>query len=64
MRLRTGRLDLLPCSVEVARARFSDRPEIETLLGMRVPDDWPAPDLRDFSPLYAQQFEADPALLG
>jgi hypothetical protein len=64
MRLRTGRLDLFPCSVEVARARFSHTPEIETLLGVCVPDDWPVPDLRDFLPLYARQLEVDPALLG
>ena len=48
----------------VARAAVEDRTRLETLLGARVPGDWPASDLRDFLPLYAQQLEADPSLLG
>jgi ribosomal-protein-alanine N-acetyltransferase len=64
MRVQTGRLDLFPCSVDIARAATNDRPYAETLLGVRLSDDWPASDLRDFLPLYAQQLEADPSLLG
>jgi len=64
MRVRTGRLDLFPCAVDAARAAIEDRTRLETLLGVWVPDDWPASDLRDFLPLYAQQLEAAPSLLG
>jgi ribosomal-protein-alanine N-acetyltransferase len=34
------------------------------LLAVRVPDDWPASDLRDFLPFYAQLLADDPSQLG
>lgn len=37
---------------------------MKTLLGVQVPDDWPAQDLQEFLPFYAQQLETDPSLLG
>ena len=64
MRLRTRRLDLFPCSVEVAQSIVRNRADMETLLGVRVPDDWPAQDLQEILLFYAQQLEADPSLLG
>jgi ribosomal-protein-alanine N-acetyltransferase len=60
----TQRLDLIPCSAELARALIRRRIHAGVLLGTRVPDDWPAQDLRDFLPHYVQQLEADPSLLG
>lgn len=62
--LQTRRLDLFPCSLEVAQAAVRNRDKLESLLGVRVPDDWPAPDLQEFLPLYAQELQADPSLLG
>jgi ribosomal-protein-alanine N-acetyltransferase len=64
MRILTRRLDLFPCSVEVARAVVSDKADLEALLGVRVPGDWPARDLREVLPCYAQQLETDPSLHG
>jgi ribosomal-protein-alanine N-acetyltransferase len=64
MRILTRRLDLFPCSAEVARAVISDKAGVGTLLGVRVPGGWPARDLREFLPCYAQQLEANPSLLG
>jgi ribosomal-protein-alanine N-acetyltransferase len=64
MLLRTRRLDLLPCSFQVAQAVVQDRDGLKSLLGVRVPDDWPAQDLQEFLPTYAQQLQADPTLLG
>ncbi len=60
----TQRLDLLPCSAKLARALSHGGVRAEALLGARVPDDWPAQDLRDFLPHYVQGLEADPSLLG
>jgi ribosomal-protein-alanine N-acetyltransferase len=64
MLLRTRRLDLLPCSFQVAQVVVQGRDGVKSLLGVRVPDDWPAQDLQEFMPTYAQQLQADPALLG
>jgi ribosomal-protein-alanine N-acetyltransferase len=52
--IETARLRLVPCSVTAAQAAVSDRAALESLLGVRVPDDWPAEDLRDFLPVYAR----------
>jgi len=62
--LQTRRLVLLPCSLEAAQAVLRRRTDIETLLGVQAPDDWPAQDLQELLPFYAQQLEADPSLLG
>jgi ribosomal-protein-alanine N-acetyltransferase len=64
MRLQTGRLDLFPCSAKVTQAILRDKSDVETLLGVRVPDDWPARDLQELLSFYALQLEADPSLLG
>jgi ribosomal-protein-alanine N-acetyltransferase len=64
MLLRTRRLDLLPCSFQVAQAVVQDRDGLKSLLGVQVPDNWPAQDLQEFLPTYAQQLQADPSLLG
>ena len=65
MRISARRLDLIPCSVEVARAFVNRESDAETLLGARlVDDDWPGQDLQGVLPLYLQQIEADPSLLG
>ena len=52
--IETTRLRLLPCTVAAAQAATTDRAAFAALLGVRVPDDWPAEDLRDFLPVYGQ----------
>ena len=64
LHLKTERLDLIPCSLGVAQAVVADKSKLEAILAVRVPDDWPAQDLREFLPFYAQQLEADLSLLG
>jgi RimJ/RimL family protein N-acetyltransferase len=44
--LRTSRLDLVSCTVELLRAEGDDRGRFAELLEARVPDEWP-PDLYD-----------------
>jgi hypothetical protein len=48
--LHTRRLDLLPCSVEVAPAIVGNRDDLEPLVGAQVPDDWPAECRADNAP--------------
>jgi ribosomal-protein-alanine N-acetyltransferase len=64
LHLKTERLDVIPCSLGIAQAVAADKSKAETILAMCVPDDWPAQGLAEFLPLYAQQLEADPSLLG
>ena len=46
--LRTSRLDLVGCTVDLLRAEGDDRGHFAQLLDARVPDEWP-PDLYDDS---------------
>jgi ribosomal-protein-alanine N-acetyltransferase len=52
--IETARLRLVPCTVAAAQAAITDRATLESLLGLRVPEEWPAEDLRDFLPVYAR----------
>jgi ribosomal-protein-alanine N-acetyltransferase len=62
--IETGRLRLLPCSVRAAQTATANRSELEAELGVRVPDDWPGEDLRDFLPAYAKLVGEDAARAG
>ena len=62
--LQTRRLALIPCSIQIAQVIIQDRDRLASLLSVRVPEEWPGQDLREFLPLYARQLQADPALLG
>jgi len=64
MHLQTRRLDLLPCSLEVARVILSNSADVETVLGLDVPGDWPAGDPQEVLQSYVEQLEADPSLQG
>ncbi len=54
IQIETPPLRLVPCTVAAAQAAMADRAALEALLGVRVPADWPAEDLRDFLPIYGQ----------
>jgi ribosomal-protein-alanine N-acetyltransferase len=62
--LRPARLEVVPCTLAVARAAVGERSRLASLLAAQVPDDWPAEDLQVVLPFYAQQLELDPLLLG
>ena len=64
MPIQTRRLVLVPCSLQVAKAVLQDRKAASVLVHAYLPDGWPAVDLRDYLPLYAEQLVCDPALLG
>lgn len=54
LEIETARLRLIPCSVAAAQAAIGDRAGFAASIGARVPDEWPAEDLRDFLPVYGQ----------
>jgi [ribosomal protein S5]-alanine N-acetyltransferase len=61
----TQRLELLPCSFEVAQAVVTrNKPQVERLLGLRVPDDWYGSEVLDIFPMYAQMLIDAPLQLG
>ena len=62
--VQTGRMELVACPAQVARAVFSSQRRAEALLGVRVHEGWPGPDVRAYLPLYAQYLESDPTWLG
>ncbi|WP_375512475.1 GNAT family N-acetyltransferase [uncultured Nostoc sp.] len=65
LHIMTQRLELLPCSLEVAQAVVTrNKPEVERLLGVRVPDDWYGSEVLDIFPMYAQMLIDDPSQLG
>ncbi|RCJ16736.1 GCN5 family acetyltransferase [Nostoc sp. ATCC 43529] len=65
LHITTQRLELLPCSLEVAQAIVAkNKSEVEKFLGVRVPDEWYASEVLDFFPVYAQMLIDDPLQLG
>ncbi len=62
--IETSRLRLVPCTVAAAQAATADRAAFAALLGVRVPDDWPAEDLRDFLPVYGKIVDQHAARAG
>ncbi|WP_375477578.1 hypothetical protein [uncultured Nostoc sp.] len=65
LHITTQRLELLPCSLEVAQAAaIKNKSQVERLLGVKVPDDWYASEVLDFFPMYAQMLVDDPSQLG
>ena len=64
LQIETPQLRLVPCTVADAQAAMADRAALEVRLGARVPDDWPAEDLRDFLPVYGQIVDAQAARQG
>ena len=64
LQVQTARLTLLACPAHLARAAHRGRQHLEALLGARVHEDWPTPEIHGFLPIYARQIEAAPGLLG
>ncbi|NJR17243.1 MAG: GNAT family N-acetyltransferase [Calothrix sp. CSU_2_0] len=61
----TQRLELIPCSLEVAQATINrDKPLLEKLLTAYVSDDWYATEVQDFLPKYINMLNTDPSQLG
>lgn len=61
----TQRLELLPCSLEVAQATLAkDKPLLEKLLTAYIPDEWYNTEVQDFLPKYIELLRKDPSQLG
>ncbi len=63
--IQTQRLELLPCSLEVAQAAIAkNTPLVEKHLAAFVPEEWYTADVQGFLPTYMKMLEADPSHLG
>jgi [ribosomal protein S5]-alanine N-acetyltransferase len=63
--IETQRLELIPCSLEVAKMAIAKNAQLlEKLLTAYIPEDWYTADVQGFLPKYVEMLEADPSQLG
>ena len=60
--IRTRNLQLIPCELTHLEAAIRDRKELETILGVSVPDSWPV--FAEAIPYSYERLKDDPSLLG
>jgi [ribosomal protein S5]-alanine N-acetyltransferase len=58
--LQTSRLALVPITFEMADATLRDKSELESLLGLKVSEEWPNPDFRDALEFVRSDVRRDP----
>jgi len=59
--LETIRLQLIPFSLDLKKAAISDRARLVEMLGVRVPEHWPGPDLMEALPFFVENMEKAPS---
>src|SRR5438874_7532232 len=59
--LETQHLLWLPFSLELKKATLGARAKLAEMVGARVPEDWPGPDLAEVLPLLVARMEQQPA---
>ena len=59
----TRRLKLIPFALELKRVAIADKRKLAELLGVRIPDSWPGPDLAEAMPLSIIEMENLPSEL-
>ena len=57
--LQTQHLRFLPFSLDLKKLTLSNKPRLVERIGVRVPDDWPGPDIKDALPFFIKQMEQD-----
>jgi ribosomal-protein-alanine N-acetyltransferase len=60
-KLETNRLLYLPYSLELKKVTLQNKSLLANLIGARVPEDWPGPDLMDALPFFIERMELDPS---
>ena len=59
--LETKRLRLISFSLELKKAAMSDRARLVEMLGVRIPEHWPGPDLVEALPFFVENMEKAPS---
>jgi [ribosomal protein S5]-alanine N-acetyltransferase len=60
----TEHINLIPTTVDLARAELADHDQFSRLLGAAVPDNWPPASIVDTLPLFLRWLEAAPDRVG
>lgn len=65
LQMTTSRLELIPCTLDIARAAATkNKLQLEKLLGVKVLDKWFAGEVLDFLPTYTKMLQDDIEQLG
>ncbi len=64
MDLITGRLKLVPCSVEMLQSLIDDAIDLSELMGVQIPKDWPAEELKEVAPYFIKLLSELPDMAG
>lgn len=59
--LETERLLLVPYSLDLKKATLQNKSLLADMIGFRVPEDWPGPDLMEALPFFIKQMEQEPS---
>jgi ribosomal-protein-alanine N-acetyltransferase len=59
--LETRRLTLIPFSLEMKKVVTNDKAKLAKIIGVRVPEHWPGPDLTEALPFFLEEMEKNPA---
>jgi len=59
--LETNRLKLIPFSLDLKQAAIHDKSKLGEMVGVRVPEHWPGPDLAEALPFLMEHMKKDPA---
>jgi len=59
--LETKRIQLIPFSLDLKKAAINDRARLVEMLGVRVPEHWPGPDLVEALPFFVENMEKAPS---
>ena len=64
MDLITERLKLVPCSVEMLQSLIDENIDLTELIGVQVPEGWPAEELKEVAPYFIKILSESPDMAG
>ncbi len=64
MDLITERLRLVPCSVEMLQSLIDEDIDLTELIGVQVPEGWPAEELKEVAPYFIKLLSESPDMVG
>ena len=64
MDLVTENLKLVPCSVEILQSLIDDDVDLTELIGVQVPEGWPAEELKEVAPYFIKLLSESPDMAG
>jgi len=64
MNLITERLTLIPCSVEMLQSLIDEDIDLTELIGVQVPEGWPAEKLKEVAPYFIKLLSESPDMAG